>query len=90
MAEFCFKCFQIYFIKRKKRNLLISEDIGLCEGCGRYINTVIAERRPSIFYVMRNKDIYKYNEDEIGWEEAREEILRQREEEQKEIDRIIK
>lgn len=91
MAEFCFKCFQVYFDDRiKKRNLTISNEIDLCEGCGRYTNTVITDRRPSFFYVLRNKDIYKYNQDETGWEEARKEILRQRAEEQKEIDRLIK
>lgn len=76
MAEFCFKCYQLYFDdKAVKRNLLIDDELCICEGCGRYTNTVVDDRRPSIFYVMRHKDIYKYNLDEDGWEESIREYL---------------
>jgi len=50
MAEFCFDCYKKHFDEdAKKEHLVIGKSLELCEGCGKYKQTVIKQRRDSIF-----------------------------------------
>ena len=45
MAKFCFNCWnRINETKYTKNKYIISKDLCLCEGCGKYTNIIVKER----------------------------------------------
>ena len=51
MAEFCYDCFcELWDTSPKKKELVFTDHLNLCEGCNEYKETVIAYK----------KDIYAY------------------------------
>lgn len=46
MAEFCFECYnKLNNGKCKKENYILSDDLELCEGCGKYKKIVICYQK---------------------------------------------
>ena len=46
MAEFCLKCLnKIDGTSLKPEEVILSEEVNLCEGCGKYKHTVVCENK---------------------------------------------
>lgn len=46
MAEFCLDCWnKLNGTNDRKRKYIISKDLDLCEGCGKWKNVIVIERK---------------------------------------------
>lgn len=53
MAEFCFECYnKINGGKCKKENYILSDELELCEGCGKYKRIVECYRKGIIYDII--------------------------------------
>lgn len=55
MAEFCLRCYNRMFHKKlKESDVVLDSALDICEGCGKYRHTVIAERGlfSKLFYLI--------------------------------------
>ncbi len=56
MAEFCFKCLkEISSENLSEKNFVLSKDLYLCEGCGKYKKVVVKYKRRFRFPKLRYK-----------------------------------
>ena len=54
MAEFCLACYQRILKGREaERQLVLSKDLELCEGCGAYEPVVLRVHRPALDSLLR-------------------------------------
>ena len=54
MAEFCLECWnKINNSNDKERKYIMSEELGLCEGCGEWKRVIIAKKRRFHFRRLR-------------------------------------
>lgn len=54
MAEFCLECFNEYVLpdgyrKRKEKDVTLSKELELCEGCGELKHVVVYDRPKAIW-----------------------------------------
>ena len=55
MAEFCFECYKKFHGEnRKEENYIISDELDLCEGCGKYQKVVICYKRNGFFSMIED------------------------------------
>ena len=55
MAEFCLKCWNGFNDRNDtERDVILSEELDLCEGCGKYRRVVVTMRRNKWLYDLKH------------------------------------
>ena len=56
MAEFCLSCWnRINRAKSTERDWVLSKELDLCEGCGKWKAVIVRRRRAKLLYDLRHR-----------------------------------